>query len=365
MILTTAADALYKLMMPALMRTDPQAAHDHYVAGLRLADDQDWVVWLMRQLGTLTRPHEALIVGGVHLPQSLILAAGMVKGDGFSTEAEAVHAVRTGENIIPGWRSLPSLLGPVEFGSYTRYPRVGNPGRVLWRDSATRSTQNRIGLKNPGAAAAAMFMHWHHDQMPQTYGINIAVSPGVDDPAQEKAEALEALALFKARPINPSWYTLNLSCPNTEDDPHGNQTEAKARDLCGVLVEAADGVPLWVKISPGLSDTQYAALASAFAEVGVRAVIATNTQGEPTPDGTQTAGVGGGRLHPASLAATQSLCAVIKTKSYPLDVIGCGGVLDGKSLQAYHALNVRVVHYYSAMIYRSPLAAAIIHQEAK
>ena len=60
-----------------------------------------------------------------------------------------------GRDVVPGWRSLPALVGAVEFGSYTRHPRLGNPGRVVWRDHATRSMQNRIGLRNPGARAAA------------------------------------------------------------------------------------------------------------------------------------------------------------------------------------------------------------------
>ncbi len=92
------------------------------------------------------------------LPHPLIVAAGLVKGDGFASEAEALAAVARGRNIMPGWRSLPALVGAVEFGSFTRWPRLGNPGCVVWRDMATRSMQNRVGLRNPGATAAAAFL---------------------------------------------------------------------------------------------------------------------------------------------------------------------------------------------------------------
>ena len=37
----------------------------------------------------------------------------------------------------------------------------------------------------------------------------------------------------------PNWFTLNVSCPNTEDDPTGNQTEAYTRD--GSLQVDQDG----------------------------------------------------------------------------------------------------------------------------
>src|SRR5947208_2551717 len=91
----------------------------------------------------------------ISLPLDLSFAAGLVKGTGFAREDEALAAVERGDNIIPGWRSVPALVGPLEIGSFTRYPRLGNPGTVVWRDPRTRSTQNRVGLRNPGARAAA------------------------------------------------------------------------------------------------------------------------------------------------------------------------------------------------------------------
>jgi dihydroorotate dehydrogenase len=354
----------YQFMLPLTLRTDAQTAHDQFIAALRWADNNALGQWAASRLGAWTLPAAPVTVGGVTLPYPLILSAGLVKGDGFEDEAAALGAVDAGRNIIPGWQVMPRIAGPVEFGSYTRYPRLGNPGTVIWRKAATRSTQNRVGLRNPGAAAAARFLAQHADDLPAVYGLNIAVSPGVDDPAQERDEVTEALALFQDAGVRPSWVTLNLSCPNTEDDPAGNQTETKARDLCGTLVKQLDGsAPLWVKISPGLSDVQYAGLMSAFAAVGVTAVIATNTQATPTPDGGHMAGVGGGDLHLAAVSAVRALDAVRKKAGYNVGVIGCGGVLDGASYRAHCATGADALMYYSALIYRGPTAGAIIYQE--
>lgn len=353
-------DRLYRLTLPLTLRTDAQTAHHRFIEALRLADENPAAVWLAETIGRLTAPHDPVYVGGVALPHPFILSAGLVKGDGFTDENAALETISRAQNIIPGWRVIPALVGAVEFGSFTRYPRMGNPGTVMWRDAATQSTQNRIGLRNPGAHAAAEFLRWH--PLPPVFGVNIAVSPGVDDPAQEKQEALEAVAAFTSRGITPSWFTLNLSCPNTEDDPRGNQTAYKARDLCGALVDAAGDMPLWVKVGPCLSDAQYGALMTAFAETGVRAVIATNTRPEPTPDGSATAGVGGGALRESAVAAVKAL--ITARGDAPVDVIACGGVLDGECYQTYRKLGAGAVQYYSALIYRSPLAAAIIHRES-
>jgi len=268
-------------------------------------------------------------------------------------------------NIIPGWRSVPKLLGVVEFGSFTRHPRLGNPGTVIWRDPRTHSTQNRVGLRNPGAEAAAAFLQRNITALPLVFGINIAASPGVDDDEQAAQEVAEAVHAFLRRSIAPNWFTLNVSCPNTEDDPEGQQTEATTRLLCREAQAqiAADGysTPLWVKISPGLSAELYHILLRVFAEEGVRAVIATNTSGQPAPDGSGLqAGVGGGRLSAHSLQAADILLHEKAAQGYRVDVIGCGGIDTNEQYLKYKARGVQAVQYWSALVYRGPFAAALI-----
>ena len=349
---------LYAALRPLIFRGSAQRAHEQVIALLRWLDGQDWAVALLRQMQHMAFDDTPVSVGGVTLPYPLMLAAGLVKGDGFTEEASALAAVEAGRNVIPGWRSMPALVGPVEFGSFTRWPRLGNPGIVIWRDAATRSTQNRVGLKNPGAQAAAAFLARHRAQLPPVFGINIAVSPGVTDPAQEQQEALESLGFFLENNLLPSWFTLNLSCPNTDDDPGARQTESRTRALCAAVLEILP-VPLWVKLSPDLSDDQYPVLMHVFAEVGVRAVIASNTLACPAPDGSgMPAGIGGGKLHERALAATIRL---VESSQAAVEVIACGGVLDAASYRAFQGL--RAAQYWSALIYRGPLAAALILDE--
>lgn len=362
----TVSAAVYAALRPLIFRmASAQEAHAHVLRVLRWLDAHEWAQMALGKVHDAAFAAHPVNVGGVALPFPLIVAAGFVKGEGFASEGDALAAVMRGENIIPGWRSLPRLVGPVEFGSYTRWPRLGNPGTVIWRDASTQSTQNRVGLKNPGAHAAAAFLARGRHNLPTVYGINIAVSPGVDEPEQEQTEIVTALDAFLSRDIVPSWFTLNLSCPNTEDDPTGHQTEERTRHVCRVALARIGGVaPLWVKVGPDLSAEQYRALLRVCADEGVRAVVATNTLGQPTPDDSGlTAGVGGGRLHRQALAAAALLTTETKARGYPVDVIGCGGVLDGQSWMAYSQIDVRAVQYWSALVYRGPLAAALIANE--
>ncbi|MCZ7547213.1 MAG: hypothetical protein M5R40_28500 [Anaerolineae bacterium] len=359
--------ALYGLARPLLFRMSAQAAHDRTLDILRWADRQRWLQPLLRAAGGLAFDPEAgpVEVGGVMFDSPLIVAAGLVKGDGFASEADALGAVRRGANIIPGWRSIPWLAGPVEFGSFTRWPRLGNPGVVVWRDPPTRSAQNRVGLRNPGAVAAAAFLAARARWLPRQFGVNVAASPGVDDPAQQAEEVSAALAAFVQRGVRPAWFTVNLSCPNVEDDPANRQTPDLARRVCGAAMAAAQsGAPVWVKVGPALGADQYRALMQVCAEVGVRAIIATNTLPAPAPGAPAlTAGVSGGRLHAQAVEAAALLVQEKARQGYPVDVIGCGGVMDAPTYHNFARLGVRAVQYWTALIYRGPLVAALIAAE--
>ncbi len=356
------------LIRPLVFRLSAQNAHDKAIALLRALDGLPFAAAMAAALHRLTFSDTSTAVGGARLSQRLILAAGLIKGDGFADEEQALLAVRQGRNIMPGWRILPALAGPVELGSFTRYPRLGNPGTVAWRNTATQSTQNRVGLRNPGARAAARFLGEGRSQLPKEFGINIAVSPGAEDIDEQTRHVTESVAFFLDAGVQPSWFTLNLSCPNTEDDPQGHQLEAETRQLCGVVVERLRSeqreIPLWVKIGPCLANEQYRKLMRLFHEVGVKAVVATNTLAQPSPDDRDMqAGVGGGDLFPAALDAVRQLVAEVNRKSYAIDVIACGGIVDGASLREYETLGVKAGQYWSALVYRGPFAAAIIESE--
>lgn len=366
-----ATDALYQhALRPLLFRLSAEAAHERVLAWLAVADASPLALRLARALNRTFFPHAPVTVGGVSLPHPFVVAAGLVKGRGFKGEAHALNAVQRGLNVMAGWQSVPALVGTVEFGSFTRHPRTGNSGTVVWRDPHTRSTQNRIGLKNPGAHAAAEFLAQRRYALPAIFGVNIAPTPALPTPEAEANDVRECLQAFLSRHVLPSWFTLNLSCPNTEDDPHGNQTEEKTRLLCRTLLDTlrayGQSTPLWVKISPALAPEQVAALVRVFTQEGVSAVIATNTLGAPAPNAPhQQAGIGGGTLHPYALETVRHLRHTIDAQKSTLDVIACGGVLDGASYAQYRALGVRAVQYWSALIYRGWLAAPLIHLEAQ
>ena len=367
-LLLRGLDFIWRLSRPLLFCLSAQRAHEMVIRLLGKLDRSSTALGMATGLRKSISHEQALQVGGARLSGRLILAAGLVKGHGFLDEDAALRAIRQDENIMPGWRMMPALVGPIEFGSFTRHPRLGNAGTTLWRERATLSTQNRVGLRNPGARAAAAFLGARIKQLPDEFGINIAVSPGVSDLAQQQGETIESLLFFLDAGLRPSWFTLNISCPNTEDDPSGHQLEAGARSLCAAFVAELRTrkleIPLWVKVSPGLAAAQYHMLMRIFAEVGVRAVIATNTLAKPSPaQPAVNAGIGGGALRDSALLAVAELQAAKNRLGCAVDIIGCGGVMDGETFHQYSLRGALAVQYWSALVYRGPFAAALIKNE--
>ena len=70
-------------------------------------------------------------VGEVTLDSPLMLAAGLVKGDGFESEEAALAAVERGDNIIPGWKLLIQKAA-------TQPPPVTNTPLVLVTPTETK-----------------------------------------------------------------------------------------------------------------------------------------------------------------------------------------------------------------------------------
>ncbi len=327
-----------------------------------------------RQLSSVAArpfPHESwpTTVGRVQLDSPLILAAGLLKGNKYPTDTEALDAVRRGKNILAGWRSLPAMVGAAEMGSFTPSARMGHSGRVLWRDVPRQSLYNRMGLCNPGAKAAAKFLARNARDLPRVYGISIAADPN-DREIEERCEKLaSAVSEFVEAGLRPTWMTLNLSCPNTAGGRSGGDgacietPEGARRAGEAVYSVLSDDVPLWAKVSPEMPEAAYEELAHALADARVEAVVATNTLQRTAPGSQVAAGLGGRALRDAALAAVAALSPACKQRGMAL--VGCGGVFNGSDLVKYLDNGASAVQYCSVLVHRGPLSPAFIIREAR
>ena len=358
-----AGEAVYQAIRQVLFTRSADDAHRLVVEQLGRLDGRPA---LCRMLGRYrSRAASPTLVGRVELDSPLIMAAGLVKGEGFATREKALAAVAQGRNIMAGWRSGPALLGPVEMGSFTPRPRLGNFGQVLWRDAGGRTLLNRVGLRNPGAAAAAAFLGERAEDLPDVYGISIASDPDQTDPVRRDVEVVEAVGRFVGAGLRPSWMTVNISCPNVpEGYAHTELPEEVARLCRAVRSQLPETTALWVKVGPELGAGRYGPLAAAAVEGGAEAIVATNTAPGRVTDRRIRVGVGGASLHSRALSVVEELSTARKASGGDWEIVGCGGVLNGDHYRAFRDRGAAAVQYWSALVFRGPTASTLILSEA-
>ena len=355
----------YQLLRYVLFRIQANISHDLVHDLLESWDHNSFLQICLRRLGRFLRPAAPVRVGGVDLPQPFILAAGWCKGQGYDNEVRALATVIRDGNLLPGWRTLPHLVGPMEFGSYTRWPRQGNQGMTMWRVPAEAGLGNRVGLRNPGIRAVASFLALHRKLLPEIWGLNLAASPGVEDPKVLRSEIIESFAFLEDARIMPSWLTLNVSCPSNDEDTELQQSEEYMRGLLdGVRAAAPSQLPIWLKVSPCLTSRQYNQILLLAVEYGVQAIVATNTRQEKEESDGSTWGASGGLLTADAREAVIKLVTLQRMHQIPIDIIACGGIGKGRDLRTLSQLQVKAWQYQSALVYRGPLAGTLIYREA-
>ena len=364
-ILFVTYETKYLFLRYALFRLQANTSHELVHDLLERWDDNSLLQICLRRLGLFLRPTAPVRVGGVDLPQPFILAAGWCKGQGYDNEVRALATVIRDGNLLPGWRTLPHLVGPVEFGSYTRWPRQGNQGRTMWRYPAAAGLGNRVGLRNPGIRAVASFLALHRKLLPEIWGLNLAASPGVEDPKVLRSEIIESLVYLEDARIMPDWLTLNVSCPSNDEGTELQQSEEYMRGLLdGVRAAAPSQLPIWLKVSPCLTSRQYDQILLLAVEYGVKAIVATNTRQEKEEADGSTWGSSGGLLTSDAREAIIKLVTLQRMHQISIDIIASGGIGKGRDLRILSQLQVKAWQYSSALVYRGPLAATLIYREA-
>ena len=245
-------------------------------------------------------------VGSVELKSPLILASGTCN---FGHELSEYYDL--------------SILGGLSSKGLTIKPRAGNEG-VRVAETAS-GMLNSVGLQNPGVD---YFIEHDLDYMNSLNTgviVNVAGHSFDDymdmiaklDPYKEKIDALE----------------INLSCPNVKagcmtigSDPQ------QVYSIVSAMREATD-LPLWIKLTPNVTDIKTVALAAQ--KGGADAVVLINTMLGMVIDirtrrpvlHNNTGGYSGPAIKPVAVRMVAECSQVLG-----IPIIGCGGVMDYKDV---------------------------------
>lgn len=272
------------------------------------------------------------VVGGVNLPQQLLIGAGVCKGP-EKTEAWLTQA-------------------PVVSGSYTRLPRVGNSGEPRYYPTTYADFKkegyglNAFGMQNDGFEAAAdTFRTW----TTCTHPLIVSIAGFSIEDYLIGIEIFSSVAAVNA-------IELNLSCPNTEASQIWSFSPKLLERLFVAIAASQPTKPLWIKISPYSDPTQLrqtAELVNQFSGT-IAAVVTMNTfpqaflnkQVIGTTDG--FAGLSGPVLKPIALGQVHQWYQALDPK---IAIIGVGGVVSSDDQREFldagaHAIEVTSLAYW-------------------
>ncbi len=210
-----------------------------------------------------------------------------------------------------------NLLGAISLKGTTLNPRIGNPlPRVA---ECTSGLINSVGLQNPGIDALIsteipkLRKIYHNPIVANISGFS------VDEYAEccRRADKCADIDIIE----------LNVSCPNVHSGGMSFGTDPKAAAEVVSAVRAATSKPVYVKLTPNVTDI--VAIAKAVADAGADGLCLINTllgmridtrTGQPV-----VANVMGGFSGPAVLPVAIRMVWQV-SHAVDLPIIGCGGV---------------------------------------
>ena len=317
--MTAALAALYRVFYDGVLSRLPESR------ALALGQTALRLLPLDRLPGfRLEDPRLATTVGGVRLPNPLILAAQY-----YDT------------TILR--RAMGLGFGAVTAKSITRHPRPGHPepNLVRVRTAAGPGLVNCNGFKNPGLEVFA------RDVARLPHRVPLIVSVAGETP-EDCVDLVRGLGPYG------DLVEFNISSPNTKLVYAWSERPSELRAVLEA-VRAASPKPLIVKISPDFADANDRDIIPAALEAGVRVVNYGNTR--RVEDRRLSQGVGGlsgPDIFPAMLANVRRTRARFGDR---LDLIATGGIDAPDKARAALDAGATALGYFTGFVTRGPLLA--------
>lgn len=267
-------------------------------------------------------PDLSVSVGALRLQNPILAASGTF---GYGVEfAHLVDLNRLGGFVVKGLSAQPMDGAPA--------PRlVPTPGGML----------NAVGLQNVGVRAFVA------EKLPALRGCRAAVIANVFGHSTE--EYVEVIRVLEDAD-GLAAYELNISCPNVRGG--GVQFGSDPGLTAGVVAaarQAARRRPLWVKLSPNVTDIRSTARAAEGA--GADALTVANTYSGMSVDiktrksrlGNQSGGLSGPAIKPLTLRLVHEVCQAVK-----IPVVGLGGIETVEDVLEYLLVGATAVQVGTA-----------------
>lgn len=236
---------------------------------------------------------------GLHLKNPIIPASGCF---GFGKEYAELYDL--------------SRLGGIAIKSATPQERVGNPTPRI--AETPMGMLNAIGLQNKGVDSII------ENELPFLAQYNVEIIANVAGAAEE--DYVEVIRKLNDQPVVKA-YELNISCPNVKHGGIGLGTDPKLAAHVTRLAKEAAEKPVYVKLSPNV--TNIVEIAKAVEEAGADGLVLINTlmgmridlkSGKPVL-ANKTGGLSGPAIKPVAIRMVYQVARAVQ-----IPIIGVGGI---------------------------------------
>src|SRR6516165_9454226 len=293
--------SLYRLILPALRRLAPEAAHELTLRAVELGAGRFLgasAVW------ESDPPVLAQRLWGLDFANPVGLAAG------YDKDARVPDAM------------LRLGFGFVEIGTVTPRPQPGNSKPRVFRLEEDQAIVNRMGFNSSGLDAVIDRLSRRSPS--GIVGVNLGKNRDTSDAVADYAEGIRRAAGLA------DYLVVNISSPNTpglRDLQRRANLESLLHPLLRAREESGCGVPLLVKIAPDLILAERADIASVALDTGIDGLVVSNTTvdrptGLISRNARQAGGLSGRPLFGPSTAL---LADMYRLTQGQLPLIGVGG----------------------------------------
>jgi dihydroorotate dehydrogenase len=332
-----------RALRPALFALDAERAHDLTMAALR----RPLVVKTLRRSDHASFDRQlSQRIWGLDFRNPLGLAAGLDKQG----------------TALPAWSALG--FGFAEIGTVTPLPQPGNPKPRLFRLPRDRAIINRFGFNSAGAEAVARNLSHSMQKVrlkpDTTAGLRIGINVGKNkDTPNERAVGDYVRAIEVLHPF-ADYFAINVSSPNTEGlrnlQESGTLRSLVEQVVARVAQSAPRPIPVLVKISPDVAETDLLRSVEAAVEGGAQGVIATNTTvSRPALTDRSRASEAGGLSGLPLRSPANSVCRLLfRHLGTRVPIVGVGGIFTADDAYDRIRSGAALVQMYTGLIYEGP-----------
>ena len=260
----------------------------------------------------------------------------------------------------------PSMgFGLAELGSFTGEVCPGNPGRRLFRMVKSRAIVVWYGLNNQGSEQiASRLAKVNFGRL--RVGINAAKSNVTPEFELQESirDYLKTMTLFKDV---GDYFTINISCPNTQDgEPFVDEHNLDAL-LCAVTqhIRPITDKPIYVKLAADISIAEINIIVDGCVKNNMDGFVLTNLakpshnsehlpEEYPTAKGLLPAGKGAMSGLPLQRISTDVIRHVYRRTRGTKTLIGVGGIFTAKDAYEKITSGASLLHMITTMIFDGP-----------